>query len=193
VRAFPQQIQIVVAEPWSLRRIWHLLAPETIQTTGDETLNTHRASSLSAPTVISTRWSIRCSAVSKPKASRSSVGKQDFTGAEMQKLHLKVPNLPVRNLQMPLPGVSSPALPPLAPSRIPFRLFRSIRVPQILLRMAHQLLQRKGRPAIVLPTASRSGRPLPNAAMAHSLTDSATFTYGGTAVHRRERSSWTGP
>jgi hypothetical protein len=50
----------------------------------------------------------------------------------MQKLHLKVRNLLIRNLQMRMPGVSSPALPPFAPSRIPFRLSLSIRVPQIL-------------------------------------------------------------
>jgi hypothetical protein len=104
------------------------------------------------------------------------VGKRDFTEVEMQNLHLKVRNLPIRNLQMRLPGVSSPAIPPLAPSRIALCLFLSIRVPQILLRVAHQLLQRTGRFAVALPTASSSNRPLPNVATAHSLRTQPTFT-----------------
>ena len=82
---------------------------ETIQINRGQTLNER------APTVSSTRWSITRSAVSTPEAFRSSAGPRGVTGADMQKLHLKVRNLPVRGLQMRLPGVSPPALPPLAP------------------------------------------------------------------------------
>jgi hypothetical protein len=35
-----------------------------------------------------------------------------MTGGEVQMLHLKVRDLPIRNLQMRLPGVSSPAISP---------------------------------------------------------------------------------
>ena len=112
----------------------------------------------------------------------------------MQMLHLKMRNLPNRDLQMWLPGVSSAAIPPLAPLRIPLCLFLSITVPQVLLRVAQQLLQRTGRTAVALPTASSSDRPLPNVATAHSLTGSADFHRTvGRPVHRRERSSWIGP
>ena len=42
-----------------------------------------------------TKWSTRSCAVSTIEASRSSVGMRDFAGDEMQRLHLKVRNLPV--------------------------------------------------------------------------------------------------
>ena len=54
---------------------------------------------------------------------------RDSTGAEMQMLHLKVRNLPIRNLQMRLPGMSSPAIPPLAPCRIALSVIRVGPVP----------------------------------------------------------------
>jgi hypothetical protein len=106
-----------------LCRTWHRLTPETRQITGDETLYSNPALSLRAPTVINTRWSIRSPAISTPKLREAVSPKREFTGAEMQKLHLKVRNLPIRNLQMWLPGVSCPAIPPLAPSAFLSALF----------------------------------------------------------------------
>jgi hypothetical protein len=100
----------------------------------------------------------------------------------------------VPNLQMRLPGMLSPAIPPLPPSPI---ALCSTRVPQIRVapsRVAHELLHRTWRFAVALPTASSSDRPLPNVATAHSLTDSADFNNTvGRPAHRRERSSWAGP
>jgi hypothetical protein len=61
----------------------------------------------------------------------------------MQRLHLKVRNLPTRNLQMRLLGTPSPAVPPLAPPRIALCLFLGICALQVLVvasRVARELL-----------------------------------------------------
>jgi hypothetical protein len=89
-------------------------------------------------------------------------------------LHLKVRNLPIRNLRMwlalvALDGYSS--LGTVPDCSLPY--IRALGFRKSCLRVAHQLLQRTRRTAVALPTASSSDRPRTNVATAHFLTDSA--------------------
>jgi hypothetical protein len=123
------------------------------------TLNRLRAAPQPAPTVISTRWSIRSPLFRSAKLPEVVSTSGTSPGAEMQKLHLKVRNLPIRNLQMRMPGVSSPDLPPLVLSRIPLRVFLSIRVPQVVSEWRINCYRAPGEPPLRFqPHPVRTGR-----------------------------------